>query len=114
MVSAARDAADTCTEYCRTLASMTGPLKNARIELRVTSAQKQAIENAAALSGRTVTAFSAEVLVSRAEEVIQEDRRLRVDAATFEAFQVVMEEPAHAAAGLRDLMNRKSVFRDDD
>ncbi|MGL1432774.1 type II toxin -antitoxin system TacA 1-like antitoxin, partial [Vibrio parahaemolyticus] len=39
--------------------------KDARIELRVTAAQKEAIESAAAISGRTVTAFSTEVLTER-------------------------------------------------
>lgn len=91
---------------------MTAPLKDARIELRVTAAQKQTIERAAALSGRTVSAFSSEVLAARAEQVIQEDRQLRVDAEAFDAFQQVMDQPSRSLEGLRDLMTRKPVFSD--
>ena len=91
---------------------MTTPLKDARIELRVTAAQKETIECAAAISGRTITAFSAEVLTERAEEVIQQDRQLRVDAAAFDAFQAIMDQPARSLEGLRDLMTRKPVFAD--
>lgn len=91
---------------------MATPLKDARIELRVTAAQKETIERAAAISGRTVTAFSAEVLTKRAEEVIQQDRQLRVDAEAFDAFQAIMDQPARSIEGLRDLMTRKPVFAD--
>ena len=93
-------------------AHMSTPLKDARIELRVTTAQKEAIEIAAAISGRTVTAFSADVLTERAEEVIQQDRQLRVDAEAFDAFLAVMDRPARSLEGLRDLFKRKSVFVD--
>lgn len=93
---------------------MSTPRKTARIELRMTAAQKEAIENAAAISGLTVTAFSADVLTERAEEVIQRDRRLRVDAEVFDAFQAVMEQPARSREGLRDLWARRSVFVDGD
>lgn len=89
---------------------MTTPLKDARIELRVTAAQKEAIEEAAAITGRTVTAFSADVLTERAEAVIQQDRQLRVDAAAFDTFLEIMDRPTQSLEGLRDLLTRKSVF----
>lgn len=88
------------------------PLKDARIELRVTSAQKERIETAAAIAGRTVTDFSAEVLTERAEEVIQQDRQLRVDAKAYDAFLAVIDGPARSIEGLRELMTRKPVFVD--
>lgn len=91
---------------------MTASLKNARIELRVTAAQKQAIETAAALEGRTVTDFSTDVLTERAEEVIQRDRQVRVEAEHFDAFLTVMDRPARTIEGLRDLLTRKPVFVD--
>lgn len=91
---------------------MSTPLKSARIELRVTAAQKAIIENAAAISGRTVTDFSADALLQRAEEVIHEDRRLRVDAEAFDAFLTVMDRPARSLEGLRELLERKPVFTD--
>lgn len=88
------------------------PLKDARMEFRVTPDQKQAIETAAAIQGRTVTDFSAGVLVERAQEVIQAERQLRIDASRFDAFARLMDEPARTIDGLRELMTRKPVFVD--
>ena len=87
-------------------------LKNARLEFRVTAEQKEAIEEAAAIEGRSVTDFSSSALVERAQEVIQRERRLRVDAVQFDAFLEVMDRPARSVDGLRELMNRGSVFVD--
>jgi len=91
---------------------MNAPLRDRRIELRVTSAQKAAIEEAAALQGRSVTDFSAETLVARADEVIQRDRQLRVDAIRFDAFIEVLDRPAQSLDGLRSLLTRGSLFVD--
>lgn len=91
---------------------MTTPLKNARIEVRVTAAQKETIETAAAIEGRTVTDFSTDALTERAEEVIQRDRQLRVDAEHFDAFLAILDRPARSVEGLRELMTRKPVFVD--
>ncbi|CAH0262636.1 hypothetical protein SRABI76_03527 [Microbacterium oxydans] len=91
---------------------MTAPLKDRRIELRVTAAQKAAIEEAASLQGRSVTDFSADALMARADEVIQRDRQLRVDAIRFDAFIEVLDRPAQSLDGLRELLTRKSLFVD--
>lgn len=92
--------------------SASAPLKSARLEFRVTSEQKEAIEEAAAIEGRTVTDFSASALYERAQEVIDRDRRIRVDAIRFDAFIEVMERPAREVSGLRELLSRESVFVD--
>jgi len=42
---------------------MVTPTKNERLELRLTSDQKQNIEQAAAISGRSVTDFSVPLLI---------------------------------------------------
>src|SRR5689334_15737853 len=73
---------------------MTAPLKDSRIELRLTGAQKAVIETAAAIEGRTVTDFSTSVLTSEAEAVIRRERELRVEAEVFDRFQDLLEEPA--------------------
>lgn len=82
------------------------------MELRVTAEQKQAIEEAAAIQGRTVTDFSATTLVERAQDVILRERQLRIDAQQFDAFAALMDQPARTVDGLRDLMTRKTVFVD--
>lgn len=86
--------------------------KDARIELRVTREQKDAIEAAAAIEGRTVTDFSANLLTARAAEIIEQDRELHISAAQFEKFLAILEQPAKTVDGLRELMSRKSVFVD--
>ncbi|WP_417554949.1 DUF1778 domain-containing protein [Microbacterium sp.] len=80
------------------------------MELRVTAEQKRAIEEAAAIEGRSVTDFSASTLVERAQDVILRERQLRIDAQQFDAFAALLDRPARTAEGLRDLMARKSVF----
>lgn len=92
--------------------SASAPLKNARLEFRITSEQKDAIEEAAAIEGRTVTDFSASALYERAQEVIERERRLRVDAIRFDAFIEVMDRPSRSVAGLHELLSRESVFVD--
>ncbi len=82
------------------------------MELRVTADQKQVIEEAAAIEGRTVTDFSATTLVERAQDVILRERQLRVEAEQFDAFTALMDQPARSIDCLRDLMNRKTVFVD--
>lgn len=98
--------------YTPRMSTSTSPLKSARLEFRVTADQKEVIEEAAAIEGRTVTDFSASVLVERAQEVIERERRLRVDAVRFDAFIEVMERPPRTVEGLRELMRRDSVFVD--
>lgn len=88
------------------------PLKDKRIELRATGAQKDAIEAAAAIEGRSVTDFSLAVLTERAEEIIQRDHELRVSAEAFDRFAEALDRPAQSVAGLRELLARPTIFRD--
>lgn len=91
---------------------MGASVKNSRIELRVTSAQKLAIEMAAAIEGRTVSDFSMNLLVDHAELVIQRDRQLQVSAEQFEAFVAILDQPAKEIPQLRRLLSRQTVFVD--
>ncbi len=89
---------------------MTAPLKNERIELRLTKEQKHTIEKAATISGRSVTDFSVPLLVDEATEVIRQDRELHMSAEAWEAFNDILDRPAASVAGLADLLRRPSVF----
>lgn len=91
---------------------MSSPLKDSRIELRLTGGQKAAIETAAAIEGRTLTDFSTSVLTTEAEAVIRRERELRVEVEAFERFQALLDEPAASIDGLRELLARPSVFVD--
>ena len=91
---------------------MATALKQERIELRLTEDQKRTIEQAATISGRTVTDFSVPVLVEQATEVIRQDRELHMSAEAWEAFNEILERPAASVSGLADLLSRPSVFTD--
>jgi uncharacterized protein (DUF1778 family) len=86
--------------------------KSDRLELRLTSDQKSEIEQAAALSGRSVTDFSVSVLVREAEEVIRFERELHLSKKSWDAFNEILDRPAKPVAGLADLLKRPSVFSD--
>lgn len=86
--------------------------KSDRLELRLTSAQKSEIEQAAALSGRTVTDFSVSILVREAEEVIRFERELHMSKKSWDAFNEILDRPAKPVSGLADLLTRPSVFTD--
>lgn len=91
---------------------MTTAIKNDRLELRLTNEQKLEIEQAAAISGRSVTDFSVPLLVEQATHVIRQDRELQMSREAWDAFNEILERPARSLTGLADLMNRPSVFED--
>jgi uncharacterized protein (DUF1778 family) len=86
--------------------------KDRRIEVRVTGAQRELIERAAVLQGRTLSDFTADTLTERAEEVIRRDRELRVDEEAFAAFSTALDAPAQSIDGLAELFRHPSVFID--
>ena len=87
-------------------------LKNDRLELRLTADQKRTIEQAATISGRSVTDFSVPLLIAEASEVIRQDRELRVSAEAWDAFNEVLDRPAASVPGLAELLRRPSIFTD--
>jgi uncharacterized protein (DUF1778 family) len=91
---------------------MATPTKSNRLELRLTAEQKSEIEQAAALSGRTVTDFSVTVLLKEATEVIRVERELRMSKKSWDAFNEILDRPARPVEGLADLLSRPSVFSD--
>jgi uncharacterized protein (DUF1778 family) len=91
---------------------MATAIKNDRIELRLTREQKLEIEQAAAISGRSVTDFSVPLLVDQANEIIRQERQLAVSKEAWDAFNDILDLPAKPLAGLADLLQRQSVFRD--
>jgi uncharacterized protein (DUF1778 family) len=86
--------------------------KNDRIELRLTSEQKSEIERAAAIAGTSITDFSVPLLVKQATEIIRHERELRISKRAWDAFNCILDAPAKPLAGLADLLQRETVFRD--
>lgn len=66
------------------------PAKSHRLELRLTREQRLEIEQAAALSGTSVTDFSVPLLVKEAEEVIRVERDLRMSKKSWDAFNDIL------------------------
>jgi uncharacterized protein (DUF1778 family) len=91
---------------------MTESRKSERLELRLTRDQKVRIEQAAALSGRTVTDFSVSVLAREADEAIRSERELYLSQKSWDAFNEILNRPAKPVSGLADLLKRPSVFSD--
>ena len=89
---------------------MAAPTKSDRLELRLTSEQKSEIEQAAALSGRSVSDFSVTALIKEASEVIRFERELQMSKRSWDAFNEILDKPAKSVAGLADLLARPSVF----
>lgn len=87
-------------------------MKEDRLAVRLTAAQKRAIERAAEASGRNVTEFSVAVLVERAEELLADRRDFEVDRAGWDAFLAELSEPAKPVRELVDLLRRPSVFEE--
>lgn len=88
------------------------PTKSDRIELRLTREQKAEIEQAAAISGRSVTDFSVPLLVKEAEQIIRVERELHMSKKSWDAFNEILDRPAKPVSGLADLLKRPSVFED--
>ncbi|WP_239451986.1 DUF1778 domain-containing protein [Frondihabitans sp. PAMC 28766] len=91
---------------------MPSPTKNDRLDLRLTSAQKREIEQAAALTGRSLTDFSVSTLVEKAEDLIRREREVSMSAQAFETFSALLDRPAASVAGLAELLARPAVFVD--
>lgn len=80
--------------------------RNDRLGLRVTAEQTDLIREAAALEGKTVSAFVLDTVTSRAREVISDHRDLVLSAEAFELFIAELDKPAEAVPELVELFNR--------
>ncbi|WP_243064973.1 DUF1778 domain-containing protein [Humibacter sp. RRB41] len=88
------------------------PLKSARIEVRVTSDQKQVIERAAALQGRSVTDFISALVTEEAEEVVQSTRVKTLSAEAFDDFLRALDEPPRVIPELKRLFQKHPIWAD--
>ncbi|MCU1529241.1 MAG: hypothetical protein JWP75_3004, partial [Frondihabitans sp.] len=83
---------------------MASRTKDDRLDLRLTHAQKDEIEQAAAISGRSLSDFSVSALVEKAEETIRREREVSMSQQSWDAFSAVLDRPAVSVAGLADLL----------
>lgn len=83
-----------------------GRVRSERLETRVTSEQKNLIERAAALEGRTVTDFVLTSVQEAARRAIEEHRRIELSLRDSEAFVEALIDPQPVNDRLRDTVRR--------
>lgn len=75
--------------------------RGARLEARISPAQKSVLQRAAALSGRTLSEFVVASAQEAASKVIQDHEMIRLSRAEQTAFVKTLLAPAAPGAGLR-------------
>ncbi|MCB1658466.1 MAG: DUF1778 domain-containing protein [Pseudomonadales bacterium] len=80
-----------------------------RIHLRASFEAKQTIEQAAALSGVSVSAFVLEHAYQAARKAILEQQQIRLSREDWEALEKALDNPPPPTQAMRDLMAGKSI-----
>lgn len=80
------------------------PQKTSRLDIRLTEEQRGIIERAAALTGSTLTQWTAQHLLEAARMDIERTATLRLESEAFDAFMAALDEPVPNEA--KELMNR--------
>lgn len=75
-----------------------------RINLRATREAKQVIEQAAALTGTTLSAFMLQHAYEKALNLIEQQQRITLNAADWERLNQALENPVEANEELKALM----------
>lgn len=86
--------------------SLRSRVRGERLETRVTADQKNLIERAAALQGRTVTDFVLTSVQDAARRAIEEHQRLDLSVRDSEAFVDALLKPKPADDRLRETVRR--------
>lgn len=85
---------------------MSATLKKERIDLRLTNDDKSLIEDAAALSNLTISQFMLASASRRAEEVIEEHRRMKLNETSWNLVMDAISNPPAPNAKLRNAARR--------
>ena len=83
-----------------------------RVEFRLSSELKEELETASTLLGVTTSAFVKDAAIRAARQTIDEERRIRLGDEAWEKFSAAIDRPGRPVAGLTELLQRPSVFRD--
>ncbi len=84
-------------------------MKTARLDVRLDPEQKKLIEEAAALSGSTISSFVQAALLEKARAVIREHRaveRLVLSAEAFDRLVEELEQPARTVPELLEQLGK--------
>jgi len=84
--------------------------RNARIEVRTTTEDRELIDRAVAASETDLTQFVVSNLTVAARRVLADRTDFSLDSGSLRAWEEINRRPARDLAGLRDLMDRPSPF----
>jgi uncharacterized protein (DUF1778 family) len=84
--------------------------RNQKLDLRLTSSAKRALQVAAIAAHRSVSEFVLESALARAEETLPDRRRFGLSAKQWEAFHAALSAPPRPAPQLARLLKKPSVF----
>ena len=85
-------------------------MRTEKLDLRLSSSAKRALQSAAQAARRSVSEFVLESALARAEETLPDRTRFRLNAEQWEAFQAALDAPPSPAPRLRRLLDEPSVF----
>jgi uncharacterized protein (DUF1778 family) len=86
-------------------------VKSERIDIRTTQAVKRTLQQAAALTHKTVSEFLLDSALTQAAEVLSDRRLFIIDDAQWETFLAVLDEPTTAPMPrLEKLLKEPSIL----
>lgn len=86
--------------------------KTETVTFRMEASALKTIQQAAALKGKTMTAFVTEVAQAAAEQALMERTRLTLSDEVFDEIDALLAEPARVNDGLKRLMRRTREWLD--
>lgn len=89
---------------------MTTAARQTTINLRAKAPQRNLIDQAARVAGKSRTDFMLEAACERAQQVLLEQTVFALDAARFKRFQTLLDAPVEQGAALRKLLRRRAPW----
>ena len=89
---------------------MGATVKEERIEIRLASAEKERIRQAAILSHLNISEFVLRAVRSVADEILASQTRFVLPEDQMNAFYAALDQPAQSIPRLRELLKKPSVF----
>lgn len=90
------------------MATITAPKRDARLDLRMRSEEREEIERAASLKGMTITQWALQKLTASAREDIQEETVTRLSMQAFDDFKAALDQGMPSEA--KELISSKAVW----
>ncbi len=80
------------------------------INIRISAADRNVIDRAAKVAGKSRSEFMLEAVRRAAQETLLDVTLLLVDGATFDRFKALLDAPAQPNERLRELMRRRAPW----